>query len=80
MRLGAQRGYDEVIETFDGTVGVVGRVMRTGDPQFVPDVTVDPEYRAASPDAPDAKGVRNGEDPAPVPPKKRSRVKRPRAG
>ena len=50
MRLGAQRGYDEVIETFDGTVGVVGRVMRTGEPQFVPDVTVDPEYRAASPD------------------------------
>ena len=50
MRLGAQRGYDEVIETFDGTVGVVGRVMRTGDPQFVPDVTVDPDYRAASPD------------------------------
>ena len=50
MRLGAQRGYDEVIETFDGTVGIVGRVMRTGDPQFVPDVTADPEYRAASPD------------------------------
>jgi len=50
MRLGAQRGYDEVIETFDGTVGVVGRVMRTGKPQFVPDVTADPEYRAASPD------------------------------
>jgi diguanylate cyclase (GGDEF)-like protein len=50
MRIRAQRGYDEVIETFDGTVGVVGRVMRTGEPQFVPDVTVDPEYRAASPD------------------------------
>ncbi|MFL5684823.1 MAG: diguanylate cyclase [Chloroflexota bacterium] len=50
MRLGAQRGYDEVIETFDGTVGVVGRVMRTGKTQFVPDVTADPEYRAASPD------------------------------
>ena len=50
MRIGAQRGYDTVIETFDGTVGVVGRVMRSGKPQFVPDVTVDPEYRAASPD------------------------------
>ncbi|HET9083475.1 MAG TPA: sensor domain-containing diguanylate cyclase, partial [Candidatus Limnocylindrales bacterium] len=50
MRLGAQRGYKDVIETFDGTVGVVGRVMRTGKPQFVPDVTADPEYRAASPD------------------------------
>jgi diguanylate cyclase (GGDEF)-like protein len=50
MRLGAQRGYDTVIETFDGTVGVVGRVMRTGEPALVPDVQADPEYRAASPD------------------------------
>jgi diguanylate cyclase (GGDEF)-like protein len=50
MRLGAQRGYDEVIETFDGTIGVVGRVMRTGKPQLVSDVTADPEYSAASPD------------------------------
>ena len=50
MRLRAQRGYDEVIDTFDGTVGVVGRVMRTGEPALVPDVTQDPEYRAASPD------------------------------
>jgi diguanylate cyclase (GGDEF)-like protein len=50
MRLGAQRGYDEVIETFDGTVGVVGRVMRTGKPELIRDVHADPEYRAASPD------------------------------
>ena len=48
MRLGAQRGYDEVIETFDGSIGVVGRVMRTGKPQLVPDVTADPDYRAAN--------------------------------
>ena len=50
MRLGAQRGYDHVIETFDGTVGVVGRVMRTGEPALVRDVADDPDYRAASPD------------------------------
>jgi diguanylate cyclase (GGDEF)-like protein len=50
MRLGAQRGYDDVIETFDGTVGVVGRVMRTGEAELVRDVLKDPEYRAASPD------------------------------
>ena len=50
MRLRAQRGYDEVIETFDGSVGVVGRVMRTGETALVPDVSQDPEYRAASPD------------------------------
>jgi diguanylate cyclase (GGDEF)-like protein len=50
MRLRAQRGYDEVIETFDGSVGVVGRVMRTGETALVPDVSQDPDYRAASPD------------------------------
>lgn len=50
MLLGAQRGYDQVIESFDGTVGVVGRVMRTGQPELVRDVLADPEYRAASPD------------------------------
>ena len=50
MRLRAQRGYDEVIETFDGTVGVVGRVMRTGETALVPDVSQDPDYRAAIPD------------------------------
>ena len=50
MRLRAQRGYDQVIETFDGTIGVVGRVMRTGEPELVPDVSLDADYRAASPD------------------------------
>jgi diguanylate cyclase (GGDEF)-like protein len=50
MRLRAQRGYDEVIETFDGSIGVVGRVMRTGETALVPDVQVDDDYRAASPD------------------------------
>ena len=50
MRLGAQRGYEEVIETFDGSVGVVGRVMRTGEAELVVDVERDPEYRAARPD------------------------------
>ena len=48
MRLGAQRGYDEVIETFDGSIGVVGRVMRTGNAELVSDVSLDPDYRAAS--------------------------------
>jgi diguanylate cyclase (GGDEF)-like protein len=48
MRLAAQRGYDTVIDEFDGTTGVIGRVMRTHDVAFVPDVTVDPDYRSAS--------------------------------
>ncbi len=50
MRLGAQRGYDQVIESFDGTTGVVGRVMRSGEAVLVSDVLSDPDYRAASPD------------------------------
>ncbi len=49
MRLGAQRGYDTVIQTFDGTVGVVGRVMRTGRAELVKDVSTDRDYRSASP-------------------------------
>ncbi|HET7029475.1 MAG TPA: sensor domain-containing diguanylate cyclase [Candidatus Limnocylindrales bacterium] len=48
IRLRAQRGYEAVIEEFDGTTGVIGRVMRTRDVAFVPDVAADPDYRAAS--------------------------------
>ncbi|HUP54716.1 MAG TPA: GAF domain-containing protein, partial [Methylomirabilota bacterium] len=48
MRLGAQRGYDAVIETFDGSIGVVGRVMRTGKAELVPDIAFDPDYAAAN--------------------------------
>ena len=50
MRLGAQRGYDEVIESFDGSIGVVGRVMRTGKPELVLDVSMDPDYASANAD------------------------------
>lgn len=48
-RLAAQRGY-EVRVDFDGTRGVIGRVMRTHEPVFLPDVTVDPDYEQADPD------------------------------
>lgn len=44
--LGAQRGYQEPRASFDGTEGVVGRVMRTHELAFVPDVSVDPDYVA----------------------------------
>jgi diguanylate cyclase (GGDEF)-like protein len=50
MRLGAQRGYDDVIESFDGSIGVVGRVMRTGKPELVREVSLDPDYATASAD------------------------------
>jgi diguanylate cyclase (GGDEF)-like protein len=48
MRLAAQRGYDTVIDVFDGTSGVIGRVMRTKAVAFVPDVSADADYRIAS--------------------------------
>ncbi len=48
MRLAAQRGYDVVIDEFDGSSGVIGRVMRNRTVTYVPDVTVDPDYRSAS--------------------------------
>ena len=46
--LGAQRGYERVFERFDGTTGVVGRVMRTGKVQLIGDVRQDPDYRSAN--------------------------------
>jgi diguanylate cyclase (GGDEF)-like protein len=44
--LGAQRGYEDPRQSFDGTEGVVGRVMREHEVAFVPDVTADPDYVA----------------------------------
>jgi diguanylate cyclase (GGDEF)-like protein len=48
--LGAQHGYDRVLERFDGTTGVVGRVIRTGEVQLIRDVSLDPDYRSANDD------------------------------
>ena len=47
LRLGAQRGYETAMETFDGTRGVIGRVMRTGESALVRDVRDDPDYAVA---------------------------------
>jgi len=46
--LGAQRGYDRVLERFDGSTGIVGRVMRTGEVQLVGDTALDPDYASAN--------------------------------
>ena len=45
LRLGAQRGYETAMETFDGTQGVIGRVMRTGESALVRDVARRPGLR-----------------------------------
>jgi diguanylate cyclase (GGDEF)-like protein len=46
--LGSQRGYDQPRASFDGSEGVVGRVMRSHELAFVPDVTLDPDYVSVS--------------------------------
>lgn len=42
--LTAQRGYVEAIAAFDPATGVAGRVLRTRQLAFVPDVAADPDY------------------------------------
>ncbi len=46
IRLGAQLGYDQLPDTFDPNLGIIGRVFRTGEAAFVSDVSQDPDYRA----------------------------------
>ncbi|MGQ0609457.1 MAG: diguanylate cyclase [Chloroflexota bacterium] len=48
VHLVAQRGYVEVLASFDASTGVAGRVMRSGDLAFVPDVRSDPDYVAGT--------------------------------
>jgi diguanylate cyclase (GGDEF)-like protein len=50
VRLGAQRGYVELVESFGGDRGIVGRVMRTRRPVFVADIARDPDYWGLNPD------------------------------
>ncbi|HEX7196601.1 MAG TPA: sensor domain-containing diguanylate cyclase [Candidatus Limnocylindria bacterium] len=45
VSLGAQHGYSQVYPEFDAQEGIVGRVMRTRQPAFVPRVASDPDYR-----------------------------------
>ena len=49
VMLGAQHGYAMPVVEFDGNGGVMGRVMRTREPAFIPDATRDPDFIAAEP-------------------------------
>ena len=49
VRLGAQRGYAVPILAFDAGTGVIARVMRSREMQFLADVTTDPEFVRADP-------------------------------
>ncbi len=44
VHLAAYGGYDDAIDSFDSSVGVAGRVMRTHELAFVPDIAADPDY------------------------------------
>jgi diguanylate cyclase (GGDEF)-like protein len=44
LRLGAQRGYERPIETFDGTTGVIGRIIRNRRAELITDIARDPDY------------------------------------
>lgn len=47
LHLGAQRGYADPLRSFDGSSGVIGRVMRTRETALVRDVHDDPDYASA---------------------------------
>ena len=47
LRMGAQHGYPDPIPSFDGSRGVIGRVIRTGQAALVPDISLDPDYLGA---------------------------------
>lgn len=47
LRLGAQRNYRTPFQVIAPDRGVLGRVIRTRQAAFVPDVRADPDYRAA---------------------------------
>jgi diguanylate cyclase (GGDEF)-like protein len=44
LRLGAQRGYAEPIESFDGSTGVIGRVLHSHKAELVADTASDPDF------------------------------------
>lgn len=44
VELIAQRGYVEALASFDASVGIAGRVMRTKELAFVPDVAAERDY------------------------------------
>ena len=49
LRCQAARGYFQVVDGFPPGTGVIGRVVRTGEPVVIPDVTNEPGFIAAVP-------------------------------
>jgi diguanylate cyclase (GGDEF)-like protein len=50
LQLGAQRNYRFPIQTVTPEKGVIGRIVRTREPAFLPDARSDPEFLSADPE------------------------------
>jgi diguanylate cyclase (GGDEF)-like protein len=50
LQLGAQRNYRFPIQTVTPDKGVIGRIVRTGEPAFLPDARSDPEFLSGDPE------------------------------
>jgi len=50
LRLGAQRGYEHPITVFDGSVGVIGRIIRNRRAELITDTAKDPDFLGVAPD------------------------------
>ena len=49
LRCHAARGYFQVVDGFRPGVAVIGQVVQSGEPSFIPDVSLHPEFVAAVP-------------------------------
>ncbi len=50
LQLGGQRNYRFPIQTVTPDKGVIGRIVRTGEPAFLPDARSDPDFLSGDPD------------------------------
>ena len=50
LQLGAQRNYRFPIQTVTPDKGVIGRIVRTGEPAFLPDARSDPDFLSGDPE------------------------------
>jgi len=50
LQLGAQRNYRFPIQTVTPDKGVIGRIVRTGQPAFLPDARSDPDFLSGDPE------------------------------
>ena len=57
LQLGAQRNYRYPIHTLTPDSGILGRIVRTGEPAFLPDARIDPDFLSADPNVMSEIGV-----------------------